>query len=142
MFAVLIGADDLRAYRVKRDDELIWTLRDKAVKFWELVENRTPPPLINLQDARLAWSTTQPGSITATDEVSTWVKELQQVKKIISGREAEAELLEMKIACFMQDKEQLLDERGNRMVTWKLQKRKGYTVEPTEFRVMRTNGRE
>jgi putative phage-type endonuclease len=142
LFAVLIGADDLRAYRVKRDDELISTLREKAIRFWALVEKRTPPPIINLQDARLAWSVSQPGSITATDEVSAWVKELQQVKKIISGREAEAELLEMKIASFMQEKEQLLDARGNRLATWKLQRRKGYTVEPTEFRVMRTTGKE
>jgi putative phage-type endonuclease len=141
LFAVLIGADDLRAYRVKRDDELIWTLRKKAVEFWELVERRTPPPIINLQDARLAWSKSMPGSVTATDEIASLVDELRFTKKIISGREAEAEMLELRIASFMQDKEQLLDARGARLATWKTQKRKGYTVEPTEFRVMRM-GRE
>lgn len=141
LFAVLIGADDLRAYRVKRDDELIATLRQKAIQFWELVERRTPPPIISLQDARLAWSQSQPGSVTATDAIASLVEELRYTKKIISGREAEAELLELHIASFMQDKEQLLDARGNRLATWKTQKRKGYTVEPTEFRVMRM-GRE
>jgi putative phage-type endonuclease len=41
--AALIGLDDLRIYRIARDEETIAGLRQQEIEFWGHVQNRTPP---------------------------------------------------------------------------------------------------
>jgi len=43
--SVLIGGNDYREFVIERDDEAIEMLIRRAVEFWKLVEDRTPPPI-------------------------------------------------------------------------------------------------
>lgn len=52
MVAALIGADDLRVYEVRRDEDLIALIREKAVNFWfENIVKLVPPPVQTAEDA-------------------------------------------------------------------------------------------
>lgn len=43
--AVLLGGDDFRVYRVRRNDEMVRIMRERAETFWMLyVQPKTPPP--------------------------------------------------------------------------------------------------
>lgn len=133
----LIGSDDLRVYRVERDDEMIGFMREKAVEFWSMVENRIAPPITNLEDIRLAWPKDKGERIEATPEIIEKVERHKLLGKVIAGHEAERELLEVDIFKFMTDRSELVGPDGKKIATRKLQERKGYTVEPTTYRVFR-----
>lgn len=48
--AALIGADDLRVFRVERDEETIAAMRQAELDFWHLVQTRTVPGDLKLSD--------------------------------------------------------------------------------------------
>lgn len=90
MVAALIGADDLRVYEVRRDEELIAEIRKRAVSFWyDNIANRVPPPIQNSEDAAKMLSRFQGFAIEA-DEAT------QRELRLIKGIEAAEKLLEAK----------------------------------------------
>jgi hypothetical protein len=133
----LIGADDLRIYRVERDDEVIAWLREEAEKFWERVQTRNPPPVTTLKDINLAWPIDFGRAIEATPEIAAMIAHHKLLGKSVAGDEAKRELLELEIFKFMGDRSEIVDSEGHKLATRKLQQRKGFTVEPTSFRVFR-----
>lgn len=46
--------DELRVFEVVRNDDVIAWLREEALKFWSLVEARTPPPPTRLEQVKRA----------------------------------------------------------------------------------------
>ncbi len=94
MVASLIGADDLRVYEVKRDEELIAHIRKAAVDFWfNNVANRVPPPIQTAEDAAKMLSRFQ-GFTVEADETT------QRDLRIIKGIKAAEKLLEAKRETF------------------------------------------
>lgn len=94
MVAALIGADDLRVYEVKRDEELIAEIRKRAVSFWyDNIANRVPPPIQTSDDAAKMLSRFQ-GFMVEADEVT------QRELRIIKGIKAAEKLLESKREAF------------------------------------------
>jgi len=139
----MIGIDKLVPYRVMRNGNVIGWMREQAEKFWDLVEKRTPPPVTTLEDAKLAWQRErQAKQIEATSEILAIANRLALLKKAISGKQAEADLLELDIKKFMGDAEEIVDSNGDRLLTWKTTKKKSYTVQASECRVMRLAGRD
>lgn len=50
-FAVLIGGQQYREVRIERDEELIRQLIEAEARFWQMVEEGTPPPADGSEDA-------------------------------------------------------------------------------------------
>lgn len=135
----LLGSDDLRVYRVERDDNMIEYMREEAKKFWAMVKNGAPPEAKNLEDVRLMWPQDNGERIEATPEIAEKVERYKLLNKIIAGHQAEQELLELDIFKYMQDRTELLGPDGKKIATRKLQTRKAYTVNETSFRVFRAS---
>lgn len=133
----LIGADDLRIYRVPRDEAIIRHIREKAIEFWEMVETRRAPAITTLEDAKLAWAKDNGRAIQATPEIEEMVERLDLIKRGIAGDQAKADLLQLDVQKYMADHTELVDSHGKKLASWKKQARKAYTVEATEFRCFR-----
>jgi putative phage-type endonuclease len=139
----MIGLDKLEPYRVMRNDFVIAWMRTEALKFWDLVEKKTPPEITTLEDAKLAWRREQQAKqVVATSEILEMATRLSLMKKALVGRQAEADLLELSLKKFMGNAEEIIDPQGDRVLTWKTQAKKSYTVAASECRVMRLAGRD
>jgi len=68
--AVLLGANDLRIYRIDRDPELERMMLARLAEFWRRVQERDPPPPTTLVDAQTRWKDAGT-SILATPEVAS-----------------------------------------------------------------------
>lgn len=139
----MIGIDKLEPYRVMRNDGVIQWMRGQASRFWDLVDKKTPPEITTLEDAKLAWRREQQAKqIVATPEILAIADRLYLMKKAINGRQAEADLLELDLKKFMGNAEEIVDPQGDRVMTWKTQVKKSYTVAASECRVIRLAGRD
>lgn len=130
--------DEMQPYRVRRDEDLLAYMRDKAREFWELVETRTPPPLTTLEDAKIAFPRDLVPKVEATAEIAQMVERLRLLNTAIAGDEAKASLLELDIKRFMGPATELVDAQGRKIAAWKTQAKKSYTVAASECRVFRT----
>lgn len=121
--AALIGADDLRVYRVERDDDLIAAMRAREVEFWQrYVVPCVPPPLATAADVELRWPRDSGTAIEASDDVARAVAELHALKeeaKQIGQRIAETEAA---VKTAMGDAA-VLTYGDRKLATWKTQAR-------------------
>lgn len=139
----MFGMDKLEAYRVRRNDEVIAWMREQALRFWEMVEKRTPPEVTTLEDAKLRWRRENPGvQVEATREIEEIAERLKLMRQAICGDEAKAALLELDLKKYIGDAEELVDGRGRKIASWKIQQRKAYSVAASECRMMRLSGRD
>lgn len=121
-FAVLIGGQELRTYKVQRDDALIEQIIKVEGEFWQRVESRDEPPAdaspltSDLLNTRYE---VDPDSVTELpDDTALWCERLRNakdVKKDIEKRMAEYEnLLKQALAeC------EVGTIAGETVVTWK-----------------------
>lgn len=152
LVGVLIGADDLRVYRVMRDDELIGEMRKRAVHFWtyNVLKKVAPPPTTISDTNKILFKLggcLVPGNESVWNKVAAFKKAKEEEKAAKQKRDS----LELDLKTFLTATAQiqglektperftLLGPDGKRSVlTCNLQHRAGYTVEPTDFYVMRT----
>jgi putative phage-type endonuclease len=167
--AVLFGANDLRLYRIKRDDAIIAYLREAAVRFWNsYVLPMVPPPLANSTDAEKRMAKFNGVTLTASPELHEKIKRLHGVKQAIKRLETMETTLgdTVKIALAdgltvggMQNVDEnsaIVDDAGRPLVTWNPQTAKRVSVtklkvdypeiaeavtETSTFRVMRLKER-
>jgi putative phage-type endonuclease len=120
--AVLIAGSDFRVYRVVRDEELIGSLVERERTFWRAVEERTPPDIATLDDAKARWPFDRTPTVRATAEIENSVRRLAMVRGLLKELEAEDEKLQVAIKSHMGDAGKLLPVEGERtLVTWKSQ---------------------
>lgn len=119
--ALLASTSDFRIYTIKYDHEIGKLIRKLAKEFWERIEKRTPPPPINLTDARRAWPHDNGETVIASPEISDTVTRLREVKAEIKKLELEEGDLEAAIANELQDRAYLLDADGNELASFKKQ---------------------
>ncbi len=119
--AALIGADDLRIYRVERDDELIARIRSEELAFWDRIQRRDPPPITTLADATLRWPSSVTRTIVADAELAEKIETLRQIKAQLKELEMTAETLELAAKGRMGDADTLLSPDGYKLCTWKSQ---------------------
>ncbi len=153
MVAPLIGADDLRVYRVKRDEELIAAMRQKAVLFWtDHVLKKAPPPPQTVSDThKMLWK--YGGFPVQNDpEIMSALVNLRTVKKTTKDVEVLQEQYELEIkrrllvlaeASGLTDgntpkKFEIQDMTGKRTASLSYEHRSGYSVGPTDFWVLRS----
>lgn len=135
--AVTVAGQKLLRFRIERDEEIGEMLEQKYERFWDYVQRREPPPPINLSDCSKLWPSHRPDSvIEATPEIVEVVGKRKAVKAQMKSLKEENDFLELRIKTFMKDAEELRDGK-TKLLTLKEQKRDGYIVAPTSFRVMR-----
>lgn len=94
-FAVLVGGQKLLIKELVRDDELIEMIIREEQKFWQMVENRTPPELDGSVDAKEILSYMYPtaieGSVIELPTYESTVEEIlalgKQIKEIEQMKE-------------------------------------------------------
>lgn len=98
MVAALIGADDLRVYEVKRDEELIAYIRKAAVNFWtNHILAKVPPPIQTSEDAVKMLSRFQGAAFPADDYIGRQLQIIKGIKAAEKRLEARREASEMEV---------------------------------------------
>tara|TARA_R100001082_G_scaffold107816_1_gene82212 strand:- start:3103 stop:4101 length:999 start_codon:yes stop_codon:yes gene_type:complete len=150
-FAVLIGGQELKIFDVPRDDSIIASIIEKAGEFWNVnVQQDVMPEAAGVHSEALLLSQLFPGDESA-EPVTLPALAMSQMdaidllsEKIKPLREQIRELEKKQTAC----KNNLKLMMGNSSlghtsdgllrVTYRMTRRAGYTVEPKEYRTMRT----
>ncbi len=117
----MIGFDDVRVYRVERDEEIIATLRKREIEFWqEHVLTRTPPPPANVEDLRVLYRRDAGNAIEATPEIADRIARL--VDLTLRAKDLERAIGDEKeaIQLFMRDAASVTIN-GKPAITWKSQ---------------------
>lgn len=131
IFGVLIGADDLRTYQLRRDDEIIRAMREKEAEFWGNVQRRQPPELVNLADVERVFRVDRGTAVEATPEIFLCSHRLQQYWAEIARIEKMADAEELAIKKYMAESATLTF--GDRtLATWKTQRPRRFSE--SEFR--------
>lgn len=98
MVAALIGADDLRVYEVKRDEELIAEIRKRAVSFWyDNIAARVPPPIQTADDAAKMLSRFQGFTVEAEEVTQRELRIIKGIKAAEKKLEEKREALELSV---------------------------------------------
>lgn len=151
LVAPLIGADDLRIFWVKRDDELIAEMRRRAIHFWtQHVQKKIPPLPQTVGDVhKLLYRyggfpvQNDPEIMTALQNLRTVKKSAKEVEQLQKEYELEIKrrlwvLAEASGVTDTPKKFSILDMTGKQTACLSYQHRSGYSVEPTDFWMLRT----
>lgn len=120
----MIGFDDVRVYRVERDEEIIATIRARELAFWnEHVLTRTPPPPANIEDLRVLYKRDAGNAVEATPEIAERIARLvdmsHRAKELDTAIGDEKEQIQL----FMRDAASVTIN-GKPACTWKTQDRR------------------
>jgi putative phage-type endonuclease len=149
--AVLIGADDLRVYMVKRDDELIAEIRRRVVQFWteHVVPKKAPTPQ-TVSDIHKVLFKFGGFPVAMDDALAEALKKIRDVKEAAKEIKKLQEQYELEIKRLLLVKAEaagitdtpkkfvINDMTGKRTASLNLEHRSGYVVKETEFWVLRT----
>jgi putative phage-type endonuclease len=120
--AVLIGGNNFKIYTYKRSDELEKKLIEKEKQFWHNhVLAGIPPDPISSEEAAKVWHETKKETVTANQEVKEKLHELVAIKNQIKALTKEEEEKELYIKSVLREKEELADEYGNLLLSWRSQ---------------------
>ena len=141
--AYLVGNNKFGAMVIPRNEEVIASIIEQEKNFWEnhVQTNIPPAPIGHRADAQilknLYGDTVEEGKTIDLegeewqdlyDEYKELVKQVKEINQCI-------DTIKQKIMAQMKDAETAFI--GRKKATWKLQHRKGYTVEPSVSRVFR-----
>jgi len=137
--AVLFSGQQFQMYRVERNDTLIAALIEKEREFWDQVEKRIAPTILDLADARRAFPISQEGEIEANGPIFTAYLQLREAKRLETAAKADVKRLQGIIGGYMGERDTLM-RAGTKLLTWKTVERKGFTVAPSTSRQFRLIG--
>lgn len=151
LVAVLIGADDLRVYEVKRDDDLIGAMREKAVQFWtNHVVAKVPPPAVTVGDVHkvlfkyggfpVAWDEELGESLRKLREIKASEKEIKVLKDEQELAIKRALLVKAEAAGLTDTPKKFVinDPTGKRTASFSYEHRAGYVAKESDFWILRT----
>lgn len=151
LVAVLIGADDLRVYNVKRDDELIEVMREKAVQFWTgHVVPKIPPPAVTVSDVHkvlfkyggfpVAWDESLGESLRKLRETKAAAKELKGIQEEIELEIKRSLLVKAEAAGLTDTPKKFVmnDVTGKRLASFSYEHRAGYVAKESDFWILRS----
>lgn len=139
-YAALFGGDMRCAlYRVERDEEFIRMMIDATREFWsEHVVKSVPPPPSNMAEIAEVWPADM-AVMEAPEIALEWIEKRSFLLATAKEAEAEADEIQKALGDFMLDaKADTFTNQGQKLLTFKKQKRESYTVAGSEFMVMRT----
>lgn len=114
LFGVLVGADNLSVYFMRRDDETIAGMREKEVAFWQNhVLKGVPPSPVNLPDVLELFGRTVASRVEATPEVLALVDKLAAARDTARAAEEAQDECKFQIGRFMLGETGItLDDKG------------------------------
>jgi predicted phage-related endonuclease len=124
--AVLVCGNEFQVYRIERDDALIARLIQLEAKFWEYIENDTPPPADGSDSAEVALRCLYPNDNGKTMDLSDDVEmnaafaDLNAVRSVLSSNNETEAQLKQKIQRRMENATKAKFESGE--VSWKRSK--------------------
>jgi putative phage-type endonuclease len=134
VYGVVFGADNLTLYLIKRDQDTINAMKEKAITFWhEHVLKLAPPDPSNMSDIKYLLAKFNGRPVDLTVEMATKLKELEQVRNAIKANEAAEESLMFEVGAYVYkawgiannnqtDDNALLNFNGRTIATWKKQR--------------------
>ena len=137
--AVLFGNRTLRTYEIPRDDGLIESLLDLDLEFWEHVETDTPPEIdFEHRSTKDLLAKLYPGTssrvLTLPEEAIAWHQAREAAAEQEKTYKAVKDGATKHLLALIEDGAVgILPGLDGAGYTRKLVKRKGYTVEPTEY---------
>lgn len=117
--AVLIGGQEFRWFQIERDVMVASNLIDRCKEFWQMVQDKKPPPPLTPEDLQRLYPVDDGGTILATDEAFGWLgkrTELVDQKKKIEGK---IDVVTMLLKDFVGDRAALIGSTGDKLATWK-----------------------
>ena len=135
--AVLIGGRDYRIYPVQRDDDLINDLINIEAAFWQRVVDGNPPDIdFDHQSTAALMDRLYPGTngvtITLDADAAHWHEVIQQAKEQRDAYDAVIRGAKTHLRTLIGNNAVGLLPDGT-AYTRKVVKKKGFTVEPTEY---------
>jgi len=138
--AVLVGGQKFHYVDLERNDDFCRILLDAELEFWSRVERRDPPDADGSDSTRRALEAMYPLDIGETVALSeeAWelAQELELAKQTIKAATDRKQEIENRIKAELGPFAKGLFSDGSGF-TFKTQRRKAYTVEAAEFRVLR-----
>jgi putative phage-type endonuclease len=122
--AVLIGGNEYREYKYERNIEFENHIIGYAKRFWDCVQNKTPPNPEEIIDLRLLFPKQHPGKVKSINsdiemKISSLFDTRLQIKKLSDMEDQ----YKFHIMQFMEDAECLVNQSGQPIITWKANKR-------------------
>jgi hypothetical protein len=134
----LIGADDLRVYTLQADPQISKFLLERARAFWACVKAGVAPDVdfnhpATFEALSRMFSMPKPKSIIKADEqMRKWRDVYAEASKMAKHYQAARDAAAAHFLAHMRDNA-ILDFGDGLVFERKIVKRKGYTVEPTEY---------
>lgn len=139
-FGVLIGGNKFRWKDSARNDQFIAYLIEREGQFWDLVQRDIPPEPDASESAKETISRLYPKDTGRTvrlpPEAVVWAQDLEQAKESRKILDGEITLAENRLKAAIGDATFGVAPDGTRF-SWKWQKRSSFSVNETEFRVLR-----
>jgi putative phage-type endonuclease len=122
LVAALIGVDDLRVYRVERDEATVASMLLHELAFWKMVIERTPPPAIRLSDVEKLYGVDK-GQVIAGDDAIAVIDSLARIRDLKAECNEIEKMIEAEqliVKSFMKDAA-VLTLGGKKACSWKTQ---------------------
>ena len=125
--AVLIAGRKFQTYTIQRDDQLIEHMIEVERDFWENnVYRLVPPDAKTMADLNNRWRVDSGAALVASVELHQKIKFLQALRDKEKEIQEERKELEFMIKEEMAEMSEILDDQGNRLVTWKARQSKRF----------------
>ena len=139
-FAAVFGGDmRCRLYRVERDETFIKMMLEATREFWEEhVLKSVPPAPANAGEIAELWP--DDAAVMDAPEIALeWIEKRAFLLATAKEAKEEADQIQQALGEYMLDaKADTFTSQGQKILTYKKQKRASYTVAESEFMVMRT----
>ncbi len=136
---VLFGGRPPAIYHVPYDPEFAAMMVRLEAQFWQHVQTDTPPTPRSLDDVRARYPFHIDSPIVATSEIEDVIADLRAAQETAKELDAKIDACKARIAEFMGDHDALVDPMGHKLLTFRTQERKAYSVAASSSRVMRLN---
>lgn len=115
-----VVSKDFKIYEIKRDDEVIKSICDKAKDWWEShVIALIPPSPSTPAEAASVFNRETDTAIVADDVIAKATQEYKECKAKIKSLESELDAYSVCIMSFMGENNKLFNENGDTMATWR-----------------------
>lgn len=120
LFVYHIESQQTKLYIYNPSESFQKALIGKESRFWnDFVVTNTPPPITKLEDIKKHFNKAENIQAIADEKTLTRIQRLIQLHKMQQHIKEEEELLKTDIFLEMATANELLDENGNRLATWK-----------------------
>lgn len=138
--AALFPGYNLVWHDMERNDDFLAAVYPRLEKFWEMVQNKTPPPPDDLpgtlEVVKRLYKEEDGTTVMVDEELIPLVDEWERLQSLSTKSENKAKAIESRIRAELGSA--TFGNLGDgTMLTLRTTHRKGYTVEPTSFRTLR-----